>query len=186
MRQTVHWARGLAEALLAEEAPARWAHTQGVAQRVQDMRPRLGAEADLVEAAAWLHCIGFATELASSGFYPLDGARYLRDHHDADKVIRELVAHHSGAMAQAEERGLAGELFDEFGPGDEHAFLLDALTACDLTSGNDGSFRRPERRVDEIKENYPREHAMHRAVERAASSMLRSAQRSLGQAEPQV
>jgi HD superfamily phosphodiesterase len=129
MERTVNWARGLAEAMLADEAPARWEHTQGVAQRVRDMRHRLGPEADLVEAAAWLHCIGYATEIAHTGFYPLDGARYLRDVHDAHNVVRELVAHHSGAMVQAQERGLDRELFEEFGPGDEHAFLLDALTA---------------------------------------------------------
>lgn len=168
MEQTVTWARGLAAALLADEAPLRWEHTQGVAQRVRDMRRRLGAEADLVEAAAWLHCIGYATHIAHTGFYPLDGARYLRDVHDADNVVRELVAHHSGAMAKAEERGLAAELFQEFGPGDEHAFLLDALTTCDLTSSNDGSYREPAPA------------ATHQACERTHPAMLRSALRTRG------
>jgi HD superfamily phosphodiesterase len=167
MDEIVTWARGLAQAMLAEEAPARWEHTQGVAQRVRDMRDRLGAEAGLVEAAAWLHCIGYATEIAHTGFYPLDGARYLRDVHAANNVVRELVAHHSGAMVQAQERGLGQELFAEFGPGDEHAFLLDALTACDLTSGNDGSYCRPG------------DAGTHWAAESAHPAMLRSAHRQL-------
>jgi HD superfamily phosphodiesterase len=39
---------------------------------------------DLLEAAAWLHDIGYSPEIAVSGFHPLDGARYLRDVANAD------------------------------------------------------------------------------------------------------
>src|SRR5258706_8434852 len=101
MEQPVEWARGIAESMLADEAPDRWEHTQGVVRRVEEMRARLGAEADLVEAAAWLHSIGHATQIAHTGCYPLDGARYLRDVHGVDGVLRELVAHHSGAKIEA-------------------------------------------------------------------------------------
>ncbi len=42
-------------------------------------RPDLGADAGLLEAAAWLHDIGYLPELARTGLHGLDGARYLRD-----------------------------------------------------------------------------------------------------------
>jgi hypothetical protein len=186
VRTTVEWARSIAESMLAEQAPDRWEHTQGVAQRVREMRRRLGYEADLVEAAAWLHNVGQATEIAHTGCYQLDGARYLRDVHDCDHVLGELVAHHSGAVIEAEERGLADVLFREFGPGDEHAFLLDALTACDLTSGPDGSRCDPAERVAAIKEHYPPNHVVRRAHERGGESMIRSARRMLGSLSPTV
>ena len=44
----------------------------------------LGADADLIEAAAWLHDIGYALGLATTGLHQLDGARYLRDARHAD------------------------------------------------------------------------------------------------------
>jgi len=39
----------------------------------------LGADADLLEAAAWLHDIGYTADVATAGLHALDGARYLRD-----------------------------------------------------------------------------------------------------------
>ena len=50
----------LARALLQEPVPRRWAHVQGVAARARGLAPVLGADADLIEAAAWLHDIGYA------------------------------------------------------------------------------------------------------------------------------
>ena len=55
------------------------AHVQGVAARARGLAPVLGADADLLEAAAWLHDIGYAPGLAATGLHQLDGARYLRD-----------------------------------------------------------------------------------------------------------
>lgn len=59
------WAREVAEGLLAEALPRRWAHTQGVARQARSFVDRLGADADLVEAAAWLHDIGYSPAIAS-------------------------------------------------------------------------------------------------------------------------
>ena len=59
--------------------PRRWAHVQGVAARARGLAPVLGADADLLEAAAWLHDIGYAPDLAATGLHQLDGGRYLRD-----------------------------------------------------------------------------------------------------------
>ena len=99
------WAGHLAQALLQEPLPRRWAHVQGVADRARSLAPVLGGDADLVEAAAWLHDIGYAPGLAVTGFHPLDGARYLRDARHADVLLCRLVAHHSCALIEAEERG---------------------------------------------------------------------------------
>ena len=73
----------------------------------QDAKRPAGEDAELVEAAAWLHDIGYAPDLHDTGFHPLDGARYLRDVEGADPLLCRMVAHHSCALTEAEERGLA-------------------------------------------------------------------------------
>jgi hypothetical protein len=47
----------------------------------------LGADTDLLEAAAWLHDIGYAPGLAVTGLHALDGARYLRDAQQAAAML---------------------------------------------------------------------------------------------------
>jgi putative nucleotidyltransferase with HDIG domain len=79
MNNLAPWAQQLARALLQEPLPRRWAHVQGVAARASNLAPVLGADVDLLEAAAWLHDIGYAPDLAVTGLHQLDGARYLRD-----------------------------------------------------------------------------------------------------------
>ena len=107
MNTLAPWARQLARALLQEVLPRRWAHVQGVAARARGLAPVLGADADLLEAAAWLHDIGYTPDLATTGLHALDGARYLHDVQHADIVLCRLVAHHSYAIIEAEERRLA-------------------------------------------------------------------------------
>jgi HD superfamily phosphodiesterase len=79
MNTPASWAQQFAQALLQQPLPRRWAHVQGVAARARSLGPVLGTEADLLEAAAWLHDIGYAPGLARTGLHALDGARYLRD-----------------------------------------------------------------------------------------------------------
>src|SRR6185369_2497487 len=110
------WAEGLARALLADALPRRWAHVQGVAAQARTLKPSLGTDADLIEAAAWLHDIGYLSELARTRLHGLDGARYLRDVQHADPLLCRLVAQHSCAVIEAEERGLAHVLTGEFAP----------------------------------------------------------------------
>ena len=81
------WAQQLARALLQEPLPRRWTHVQGVAARARGLAPVLGADADLLIAAAWLHDIGYAPDLAVTGLHALDGARYLRDAEHADAMV---------------------------------------------------------------------------------------------------
>ena len=106
----------LARALLQESLPRRWAHVQGVATKARSLAPVLGADADLLEAAASPHDIGNARGLADTGLHALDGARYLRDAQHTDATLCRLVAHHSYAIIEADERGLADVLGREFAP----------------------------------------------------------------------
>ena len=126
------WAEGIARALLADTLSRRWSHVHGVAARARTLDPSLGADADLIEAAAWLHDIGYLPGLAHTGLHGLDGARYLRDVRRADPMLCRLVAHHSYAVIEAEERGLADILTREFVPPPQP--LADALTFCDMTT----------------------------------------------------
>jgi putative nucleotidyltransferase with HDIG domain len=107
MNTLVSWAERLSQALLHEGLPRRWAHVQGVAARARSLAAVLGADADLLEGAAWLHDIGYAPGLAVTGLHALNGARYLRDAQHADAMLCRLVAHHSCATIEAGERGLA-------------------------------------------------------------------------------
>jgi HD superfamily phosphodiesterase len=81
MRSLPLWAEQLARKLLENPLPRRWSHVQGVAARARGLAPVVGGDAGLLEAAAWLHDIGYSPELAGTGFHPLDGARYLGDVH---------------------------------------------------------------------------------------------------------
>ena len=69
-------------------------------------------------AAAWLHDTGYAPGLAVTGLHALDGARYLRDAQHAGAMLCRLVAHHSYAIVEAGERGLAGVLGSSRSKGD--------------------------------------------------------------------
>lgn len=131
----VQWARDLARRLLAEELPRRWAHTQGVARQAMRIAPLLTPrERPLLVAAAWVHDIGYAKPLALTGFHQLDGARYLLRRGVSPRLCA-LVAHHAGAAAVAEIRGLTTELADF---ADERSRLRDALWYCDMTTSPDG------------------------------------------------
>lgn len=157
--------------LLSAELPRRWAHTQGVAARARDLVTILGDQSELIEVAAYLHDIGYSSAVRSTGFHPLDGARYLRDVLGADSVICQLVAHHTGALIEADERGI-DKLAGEFAQPDQ--WLLEALTYCDLTADVDGCHVTVEERLSEILNRYPCEHVVHRSIVRS-SPALRSA-----------
>ena len=108
----------------------------GFAARAHSLKPSVGPGAGLPGAAAWLHDIGYLPELAESGLHGLNGARYLRDVQHAEPILCRLVAHHSCAVIEAEERGLADVLTREFATAPRP--LADALTFCDMTASRDG------------------------------------------------
>ena len=170
MQITAAWAEGLARTLLADSLPRRWSHVQGVAARARTLKPSLGTDADLIEAAAWLHDIGYLPELALTGLHGLDGARYLRDVQHADPMLCRLVAHHSYAVIEAEERGLADVLTREFAPPPQP--LADALTFCDMTTSPDGQQVQVHRRLAEIHDRYGSGHLVSRFISRATPLIL--------------
>src|SRR6185437_7283217 len=164
------WAGPLARALLQEPLPRRWAHSQGVAARARGLAPVLGADADLIEAAAWLHDICYAPGLAATGLHQLDGARYLRDAQHADDLLCRLVAHHSCAIIEAGERGLADILSSEFDPAPD--VLASVLTCCDMTTSPDGQLVPVELRLAEIHDRYGPGHLVSRSIQRATPMIL--------------
>jgi hypothetical protein len=155
-------AEDLARSLLEEPLPRRWSHVQGVAGTARRLAPILADNTDLLAAAALLHDIGYAPTLNDCGFHPLDGARYLRDTEHADPMLCRLVAHHSCAIFEAEEYGLATQLTGEFKPAPRS--LADALIYCDMTTGPDGQHMTVERRLADIRERYGPSHPVSRAL----------------------
>ena len=150
--------------------PRRRAHVQGVAARARGLAPVLGADADLLEAAAWPHDIGYTPGLAATGLHQFDGARYLRDVQHADAMLCRLVAHHSCAIIEAGERGLADVLSYEFEPAPE--VLSSVLTFCDMTTSPDGEPVPVERRLAEINDRYGPGHLVTRSIRRATPMIL--------------
>ncbi|MEU5990792.1 HD domain-containing protein [Spirillospora sp. NPDC047418] len=173
-KNTAAWARDLARKHLETPLPRRWAHTQGVARQARSLAPILGDEADLLEAAAWLHDIGYAPDLVRTGFHPLDGARYLRNTHQADIHLCRLVAHHSCALIEARERGLSIPLTREFGTQPPH--LSTPLIYCDMTTGPRGEPLSVEQRITEILARYGAGHLVTRAITRASPQLINAVQ----------
>ena len=128
----------------------RWAHTQGVVARAQALAQTVPpADREVLLAAAYVHDIGYAPDVRDTGFHPLDGARWLRLR--GQERLARLVAHHSGAVFEAEARGLAAALA-EF--AEERSAVADVLTYCDLTTDPDGLEVAPLERLAEIESRY--------------------------------
>ena len=169
-------ARATAERLLAHSMPQRWQHVRAVGQKAERIGPAFSAaDAATLAAAAWLHDIGYASDLVDTGFHPLDGARWLRSH-AADTRVAVLVANHSCALIEASERGLHRLLADEFPV--EHSAVADALIYCDLTTGPDGGSLTVEDRLAEIRARYGAGSLVARFVDRAGKDLISAVQRT--------
>ncbi|MFJ6669855.1 HD domain-containing protein [Actinosynnema sp. NPDC091369] len=141
----------LAEHLLGEPLPRRWAHVQGVAERAHSVSALFSdGDASVLVEAAVLHDIGYAPNLALTGFHPLDGARYLRDS-GYPKRICALVAHHSCSYREARLRAMVDELAEW---EDEETPLRDALWWADMTTTPDGQRTNVHGRIVEIMDRY--------------------------------
>ncbi len=161
------WAERVSRQLL-EPLGARWRHTAGVVERARVVGGALEpGEADVLVTAAFLHDIGYAPELAQTGFHPLDGARFVRA--CGHQRLAGLVAHHSAADAEAGERGLRDELC-EF--ENERSLLSRAMTYCDLTTDREGRLVEPAVRLWDVLERYGPAAPEARAVERSEIALL--------------
>lgn len=172
---SANWAYALSESMLSEPLPQRWSHSLGVAGRAQELRPILGKDAELMEAAAVLHDVGYSPSIATTGFHPLDGARFLRDQENVDERVVRLVAHHSFALLEAEERELRDELEAEFEL--ERPELVDALVVCDMTTTPTGGHTTTAERVNEIVSRYGPDTIVGRFIQRAAPEIHAAAER---------
>ncbi|MFG2432879.1 HD domain-containing protein [Streptomyces sp. NPDC048590] len=170
------WACSVAEAELSGPLPHRWAHSLGAAQRAADVAELVDGEEELLFSAAVLHDVGYAPRLAVTGFHPLDGARFLRDDHAADERLVRLVANHSFALLEAEQRGLRGDLEAEFPLLDDHR-LVDALVYCDMTTTPSGESTSAEDRLAEIMERYGTDSLVGRFIRRASPDILAAVSR---------
>jgi putative nucleotidyltransferase with HDIG domain len=155
------WAAATAKAYLANPLPERWAHVRKVAERASDLADALGDEGELLHTAAWLHDVGYAPTLAGQKFHPLDGARFLRSS-GADNRLAGLVAFHSAAATEAEVLGLTDELA-EF--TDERTIVRDLLWYADMTVGPTGEPVTFDQRIRELRERYPADHYVIRALD---------------------
>jgi hypothetical protein len=171
------WSESTAEDLAHEwisGAGRRWAHLSAVGLLAQEVSVLgLGLSPAVVQAA-WVHDIGYASGLRDTGMHAIDGARALL-RFGAPVGVVALVAHHTGAVYEAEERGFADELADLPMPDGAD---LDALTLLDLVVGPGGDFTTPEDRIDEILSRYGVDDPVHRAVMRSGPELLASAVRA--------
>ncbi|WFE37991.1 HD domain-containing protein [Micromonospora sp. WMMD998] len=169
-------AREIARHLLETPLPRRWSHVQAVATKADRISEAVPAEdRDVLVASAWLHDIGYSPDLVDTGFHALDGGRWLRRER-LDERIAALVAHHSCAWLEAEERGLGDVLAAEF-PREETA-VTDALCFSDMTTGPDGQDFKVLDRLAEIRSRYGPEHLVTRFIGRAEPEMVAAVQRT--------
>jgi hypothetical protein len=170
------WAKAQAEDLIAPLGD-RWTHVEAVTDKARRVATVLPAEdADLLVAAALLHDVGYAPSLNRLGFHAVDGARFLR--RQGHERLACLVAHHSGARFEAEERGLVEEL-SAFPIQDGQ--IMDALTFADMTTGPAGQPMTLDERIGEAQRRYPPDDPVHRAIVRARPELQAAIDRTLHQ-----
>ena len=132
---------------ILQGAPERLEHSRAVAERAMFLTLAVeDDQAPLLVAAAWLHDIGYAPGLKTTGFHPLDGAQHLRAV-GWPQLVCGLVAHHSGSRFVAHARGLDDPLA-EFEYRENP--LNDALTTADQTTGPHGRPMTVFERIDDM------------------------------------
>jgi hypothetical protein len=130
-----------------------------------------------LEAAAYLHDVGYAPALRRTGFHPLDGAWFVADQF-GDARLASLVAHHSEARFQARLTGCDQSLaaFPR-----ERSPVADALTYCDQLTGPTGMRVSLRERVASVRERYGDESVVAQATLQArrhlALAIARTARR---------
>ena len=92
-------------------------------------------------------------------------------------MLCRLVAHHSCAIIEAGERGLADILGSEFEPAPDA--LASVLTCCDMTTSPDGEPVPVDRRLAEIHDRYGPGHLVSQSIHRATPMILRAVEQSI-------
>jgi hypothetical protein len=87
-------------------------------------------------------------------------------------MLCRLVAHHSCAIIEADERGLADILSSEFDPAPDA--LATVLTCRDMTTSPDGEPVPVEQRLAEIRDRYGPGDLVSRSMRRATPMILRA------------
>ncbi|MGH4014436.1 MAG: HD domain-containing protein [Pseudonocardiaceae bacterium] len=170
------WAEPNAERLLSPLGN-RWLHVRQVAEQARRVAKAVpSADRDLLVAAAYLHDVGYAPALAVTGFHPLDGARWVRDHGPGGRLAR-LVAHHSCAIYEARVRGFLDALLAEFEPEESAAY--DALVFCDMTTGPTGKMVSFEGRIRDIYKRYGSGHEVSKSLKLSHPSLASCHDRTL-------
>lgn len=154
--------------------PRRWAHVQSVATEARRIAPAFD-DGELLVAAAVLHDIGYAPDLAMRSFHPLDGALSLQAL-NAPARLCALVARHSCAIYEAELRGYGADIA-EF--PDEMSPLRDALWYCDMVTGPDGRRLTVGDRLSEIRSRYGPESLVSRFLDIARPELVAAVDRTI-------
>jgi hypothetical protein len=158
---SVRAAEELARELL-EPLDSRWRHTCAVAARADEVAAAVSSPPDrhLLAVAAWWHDLGYAPALRDTGCHQIDGARHLAARGYPERLCG-LVAHHSAATYEAEERGVLAELM--VWPREQSA-LADALWTADMTTGPNGQQLTYPQRLAEILTRYEPNSVVARAM----------------------
>lgn len=95
--QLLRYSHECARTLLAEDAPEAWGRSRRAADHAATAVAALGRpRGDMIVASAWLHAIGEAPAIRSTGFVPVDGAVHLLAEGWPGPVV-SLVAHQGQA-----------------------------------------------------------------------------------------
>lgn len=172
---SVDEAQAMARELL-EPLGDRWAHVQAVAARAEDLSPAAASDEErhLLIVSAWWHDLGYAPALRDTGAHQIDGARYLTELGYPQRLCA-LVAHHSAATCEAEERGLSGDIV--VWPLEKSA-VADALWMADMTTGPRGEALEYPDRLAEILSRYDSDSVVGRAMRRAEPSVRGAIERT--------
>lgn len=157
----------------AEPLGERWNHVRAVGFAGARLMLGQAGRAQVV-GAAWLHDIGYTPKLHRTGMHAIDGALFL-DLSGAPKELVSLVAFHTGAEYEADERGLTGQLIQFDRPPQDD---LDALILADLTTGPSGQRMTVAERIDDMLDRYEARHPVHRAVKRSRPYLEECAKRA--------
>jgi HD domain len=172
--ESVDWAWNTSRDLLAP-VDTRWPHVQGVRRRAEVLAKGFTwGDRDLLVRATLLHDIGYAPDVRDTGLHALDGARWLRAHGASERLC-SLVAFHSCAEIEADERGLRSTLDEDFIA--EESRVADALTAADMMTGPAGDEMDVHARLAEVLVRYPENHEVHKAILRAGPRLVGSVRR---------